>query len=102
MNDYFKARAIYRRNMLIGIGACLYLYAFCSDEVYRVFGTWDAKMMTFWPLVLIALYGVYAWIRSIGGKEFVYGGALRIIPKLFIGYMLICSFMQIISVWFRY
>ena len=91
MNDYFRARKRYRRNIIIGIAVCLYLWVFQTQLSYQIFAEDWGAANTFWPLCMVALYWIFAKIRKKGGKKAAYTGRLRIIPKVFITYMLFCS-----------
>lgn len=96
MNDYQKARKIYRRNIIIGIGLGLYLLAFRIDWaeklIYGILKEADGVELVRevgWSAIVLILYGIFAGIRKSKGKEDAYYGKLRILPKIYVGYLLL-------------
>ena len=96
MRNYFNARKSYLWGVMVSIAICMYMYVFQVGFAERIFGD-DDLVALFWPGCMIALYGILAKIRSVVSDCESYYGGLRVIPKIFIGYMVLSTLPGLIS-----
>lgn len=81
MDRYIKAKKVYCRNMLFGIGVGIW-FLMNRATAEPLFG-----FKLGWTLIALIGYGIFAGIRKGNGKEDAYDGKLRILPKIYIGYL---------------
>ena len=114
MNDSQKARRIYLRNVLISTGVCLFVYIYRGwlfntvtlkivsvlDAMIRFGGSGEDKCAEFlWRVICIILYAAYWVVRGVLGLDDAYEGNLRVIPAMYIGY-LVLNLVLLILTWF--
>ena len=97
MNSHFEARKAYLRNVLISTGICLYLYIFQTNIIFRLCDSDEEIAAIVWPICLVVLYGILAWIRG-NGKGWAYTGKLKAIPVIFVVYMLLSAGIAFFSI----
>jgi len=102
-----SAKRIYRRNVIIGISVGLFLLLYCVQDWSYYLGGVFPKLFdndpefavdvgeVVWPIILMILYGIYAGIRRLMGKEAGYYGRLRILPIIYMCYLLLNSLLVI-------
>lgn len=87
MKEYFEARRIYRKNMLIGIGVCLFVYVIGTDVIAPLMDVHVNDIYGTWTIAVMLGYFIYSRVRKALKKENAYTGKLRMIPKMFMIYM---------------